>query len=181
MATQEALLVRSPRIPPILLSAISSPSQRRNMEAEAATLVPAGTLAGVYAGGHFGWLHCCTSGSESTLSGVRNPECPLFRILRLICRRNHGISPRRSACRPFRGFRQRFSWSPPLFSTPPDSRPSFLSYSVRPHPGFFFNRSFLALTFGRDRSKFDVIACEYRPISPYPIRPISNLLTVSRT
>ena len=149
MATRTAFLVRLPLIFPIFLSLICLLAPAEAQHGGGGGHSGGGHFGGGHssgrhsggsnAGGHFGWLHFWSgkhtarhagSGASSTSSDsssylpshLRNfaPASRMSSILRIP---------------------STLLWSPPLFPIRPDSRVSFVSSSVRPHRGFFFNRS----------------------------------------
>jgi hypothetical protein len=82
----------------------------------------------------------CTSGSESTLPSMRDPERPLLSDtsphLPAHLSNFATAAPMLSIPR----IPRTLLWSPPLFQTRPDGKVSFVSSPVRPHRGFLFNR-----------------------------------------
>jgi len=147
MPTRIAFLVRSLRILPILLSVICLLVPAEAQHGGGGGHFGGGHFGGghssgrhsggSYAGGHFGWLHLgfgkhsarhAGPGASSTADTL--PQLPSHLWTFATAGRMSSVSRVPST----------LLWSPPLFPRRPDGQVSFVSSSVRPHRGFFFNR-----------------------------------------
>jgi len=145
MATRIAFLVRLRRILPILLSAVcllaTAEAQHGGGHSGGGHFGgghSSGRHSGAgHGGGHFGWLHFWSGkhsarhagfGASSTSDISPDGRSHLWNF----------ATPARmsSASR----VPSTLLWSPRLFPRRPDGQISFVSYSLRPHRGFFFHR-----------------------------------------
>jgi len=145
MATRVAFLVRSPRILPILLSVLCllAPAEAQHGGGGGGGHSGGGhfggghSSGGSHTGGHFGWLHFGLGkhsarhgelGASSTSDTSPYAPSHLWNIP--TAARVPSI-PRNPST---------LLWSPTLFQRRPDGEFSFVSSTLRPHRGFFFNR-----------------------------------------
>jgi len=141
MATRTAILVRLPRILPILLSMICllAPAAAQHGGGgghSSGGHSSGGHSGGGHAGGHFGWLHfgfgkhsAQPAGFGASSTSDPSPDLPSHL-------RNHTPSRMPSVPR----IPPTLLWSPPLFQPHPGGQVSWVSSPMRRHPGFFFNR-----------------------------------------
>ncbi len=143
MGTRIAFHVRSPRIVPILLLVICllAPAEAQHGggggHSGGGHFGGGHSSGGSHSGGHFGWLHFgfgkhsarnAKFGASSTSD--TSPRAPLHLWNIPTAARAPSISRIPST----------LLWSPPLFPHRPDGQVSFVSSTVRPHRGFFFDR-----------------------------------------
>jgi len=152
MATRIAFLVRSLRIPAILLSVICFVAPAKAQHGGGGGHSGGGHSGGSHfggghssgrnsgggrAGGHFGWLHFGFGKHSARHAGFgvspasdTSPQLPSHLWNFATPARTPSISRIPST----------LLWSPPLFPRRPDGQGSFVSSRVHPYRGFFFNR-----------------------------------------
>jgi hypothetical protein len=146
VATRIAFLVRSPCILPILLSVICLLVPAEAQHGGGGGHSGGGHFGGGHsssrhsggghAGGHFGWLHFGFGKHSARHAGfgassTSDPSPDLT---------SHLWNPTPSRMPSVPRIPPTLLWSPPLFQTRPNGQVSFVSSSMRPHRGFFFNR-----------------------------------------
>ena len=144
MAVRTAFLVRSPRIVPILLSVMCllAPAEAQHGGGHSGGGHFGGWhssgrhSSGSHAGGHVGWLpvgfgkHSARhAGLGASSTSDPSPHLPSQRW-----------SPTPARMPSILRIPSTLLWSPPLFPLRPDRQVSFVSSTVRRHPGFLFNR-----------------------------------------